>query len=230
MSIEMTVPDLVQQDLTTYPSASTLQCAILNALFDCHLSTADFALPGNLWTSYFDYYHDQCLMAISHGGGLARLMRNHHDIVRIVKLLRDPENTRESIKDTIKDIEREMKMNSDLEISDEVTFNAIDLAARLSLMILVGDFRQVLHGGERTLVWREGQLRASLEADFCRTGLLERDHVKLEKLFNGRSLERIAGIQIIWTSNLADHLRMQNDDRAVSIFHHASFLKSQQER
>jgi hypothetical protein len=51
-----------------------------------------------------------------------------------------------------------------------------------------------------------------------------RENVKLEKIFNARNLERIAGIEIRWTSNLVDHLRMRNDDTAVEIFHYASFL------
>jgi hypothetical protein len=57
--------------------------------------------------------------------------------------------------------------------------------------------------------------------------------VKLEKLFNARSLERIGGISIDWTNNLADHLRVKddrNDKIKVAIFHYASFLKTLKKR
>ncbi|KAF2178669.1 hypothetical protein K469DRAFT_731671 [Zopfia rhizophila CBS 207.26] len=47
-------------------------------------------------------------------------------------------------------------------------------------------------------------------------------------MFTASNLERIAGIQIKLTDNLADHLRMiDKEDKFVAIFHHASFLKRQ---
>ena len=33
----------------------------------------------------------------------------------------------------------------------------------------------------------------------------------------------------MWTDNLADHLRLTDDDKRVHIFHHASFLEAQRE-
>jgi hypothetical protein len=54
------------------------------------------------------------------------------------------------------------------------------------------------------------------------------ESVKLEKIFNARNLEHIAGIKVRWTSNLADHLRMRDDDTAVELFHYASFLRFHQ--
>jgi hypothetical protein len=53
------------------------------------------------------------------------------------------------------------------------------------------------------------------------------DSIKLEKSFNALNVQRIGGIKIWWTNNLADHLRMMDDDKAVFVFHHASFLEHQ---
>jgi len=50
----------------------------------------------------------------------------------------------------------------------------------------------------------------------------------MNKIFTARNIDRIGGIRIRWTNNLADHLRLSDDDGAVFIFHHASFLKFQQ--
>jgi hypothetical protein len=47
------------------------------------------------------------------------------------------------------------------------------------------------------------------------------DHVKLERLFTARNIERVADIQVIWTSNLADHLQLEDDDTKVRLFSHA---------
>jgi hypothetical protein len=40
----------------------------------------------------------------------------------------------------------------------------------------------------------------------------------------------MAGLEIVWTDNLADHLRLTDDDTKVHIFHHASFLEIQRTR
>jgi hypothetical protein len=55
-------------------------------------------------------------------------------------------------------------------------------------------------------------------------------HIKLEKQFNALNLQRIAGIRISWTDNLADHLRMMDGDKTVAVFYHASFLEYQKHR
>jgi len=51
--------------------------------------------------------------------------------------------------------------------------------------------------------------------------------VKLDRPFTARNLERIAGLKIVWTDNLPDHLRLMRDDTEVAIYHHASFLEHQ---
>lgn len=55
------------------------------------------------------------------------------------------------------------------------------------------------------------------------------DHVKLERLFTARNIERLADIQVIWTSNLADHLQLEDDDTKVRLFSHTSFLELHRE-
>lgn len=51
--------------------------------------------------------------------------------------------------------------------------------------------------------------------------------VVFPRSFNARMLEHIAGFEIVWTSNLLDHLLMvDNDDkRYVYIFHQVNFLE-----
>lgn len=77
----------------------------------------------------------------------------------------------------------------------------------------------------RPLEWRGGSIRTFLYAEFPASRRLTREHVKLERLFQAYNLERIAGIKIRWTNNLADHLRMiGDDDEEVAIFGCASYL------
>ena len=227
MSVEMELQEVLLQELqdeTKHPYSSLLKCAILTSIFGSK-TAADFMKNANLWGGYFEYYTSECETAMS-VGRLHWVVKTHQDIVRIVELLRDPSNSRESIKDK----EKVRIVTTQPQVSDEVIYNAIDLAARLGFMTLIGSSEQVFRGGERCVTWDGGQLDTVLATEFSRTGVLEKEHVKLEKLFNARSLDRIAGLQIIWTSNLANHLRVQNDDKEVSMFHYASFLTSQKQR
>lgn len=57
-----------------------------------------------------------------------------------------------------------------------------------------------------------------------------KEHGKLGKIFNARNFERIAKIEVRWTNNLADHLRMRDDDKAVELFHCASLLALRKRR
>ncbi|KAF2135768.1 uncharacterized protein K452DRAFT_281038 [Aplosporella prunicola CBS 121167] len=81
--------------------------------------------------------------------------------------------------------------------------------------------------GQSRLVWKEGTLRDLISSHFGNTQSLAKEHVKLEKVFNARNLVRMAGLEVVWTHNLADHLRLYNDDKSVAIFHHVTFLKYQ---
>ncbi|KAL9100442.1 MAG: hypothetical protein Q9163_004187 [Psora crenata] len=79
--------------------------------------------------------------------------------------------------------------------------------------------------GRKELKWEHGSLQEFIHTHFGVPGKLNNERVKLERLFVARNLERITGISIFWTNNLADHLRMMEHDTQVAIFHHASFLE-----
>jgi hypothetical protein len=83
-------------------------------------------------------------------------------------------------------------------------------------------------GGEQ-LHWTEGSIKDCIGKHFkVPENLTEK--VKLEPAFTTLNLGRIAGLEIEWTANLGDHLRLKDDDKTVAIFHHASFLECQHKR
>ncbi|KAG9230746.1 hypothetical protein BJ875DRAFT_384492 [Amylocarpus encephaloides] len=209
----MLVSDPLSQEVGIYVSSSEHKCAILKALFGCQLSVDDFARSPKIWGGYFEYYHEQSIMALSNNG-LSNVVQTHGDVVSMVKLLQVPEHTRE----TIQKLEKARLEDLKRDVDHEKICNAIDLGVKLGMMLL---------GGEGVLAWQDDQLLVSLSTEFSKVGLLEKEKVRLDKLFNARNLDHIAGLKIVWTSNLADHLRVQNDDTEVSIFHCASFLKCQ---
>jgi len=54
--------------------------------------------------------------------------------------------------------------------------------------------------------------------------------VRLERIFIAPNIELIGDIQIVWTDNLADHLRMSEDDTKVAIYSHSQFLKMNRDK
>ena len=93
-------------------------------------------------------------------------------------------------------------------------------------MITIGNFEYGF-SSRPDLEWTNGSLKDFVHDYFNGAIEVGYEKVKFEKSFNARNLNRIDGIEIIWTDNLADHLKMIGDDTQVAIFHYASFLKHQ---
>lgn len=101
------------------------------------------------------------------------------------------------------------------------------LATRLLSMLKIGPMKGYSMPGTE-LPWAPDprcSIREHVNAEFDTK--FEAVDVKLPRLFNACNMERIAGIEICWTSNLIDHLKMRDDDTTVTIFYHAAFLKAQ---
>jgi hypothetical protein len=80
------------------------------------------------------------------------------------------------------------------------------------------------------LRWTNSSLKDHLEAHFCASQASSGDSFRFDRTFIALNMERVAGIRICWTNDLADHLRVVTDGvKQVSIFHHASFLERARE-
>ncbi|KAH6677287.1 hypothetical protein B0J14DRAFT_615536 [Halenospora varia] len=86
-------------------------------------------------------------------------------------------------------------------------------------MVDLGGLRNGIRTGQTNRNWDGRSLRDFVGKLFPNTKELS-DEVKLKKLFNAYHLQRFASIQIIWTSNLADHLQLEDDDTSAKIFSH----------
>lgn len=211
-------------DLRAYLCDET-KCAILNAIWGSNFTTQQFAQDPSLENSYFKYYDEQCKHVL-HFKRLGNVLKKHAHIIDIIQKLRHSNATRQQ---EIDDLRSKLRLQS-LSSSDALISQAIDLAVRIWLMVDIGKVPDSLVPCQTPLVWANGTLKEFIENQFSPPVAVQKQiRIKLDKIFTARNLECIAGLQIIWTDNLSDHLRLTADtvadDRCISIFHHASVLK-----
>ncbi len=169
--------------------------------------------------SYFKYYAQQCNLIGRHENGEYSSVETHRDIMTMAKLLKQS-LTRVEVRKHMTDVLKSANITQQ--------DNAINLVARLMLMIRIGKVpHEFCEGRYLEWDWEGGSLSDFVHQNFAVPPTRDRDRIKLEKSFNALNVQRIGGIKIWWTDNLADHLQMMDDDKAVFIFHHASFLEHQ---
>jgi hypothetical protein len=174
------------------------------------------------WEPYFCYYQNQCEHAL-HEQGKHVLVRTHQHIVDIACKL---EQDREGIKADLKVLFTTEEMLSN---GDEILDNTVDLVARLCVMVNIGAFKSTVTQSAKFL-WDTPNLKDCLRNCFTTTHEVNDGNIRFEKVFTAFNMQRIANIEICWTNDLADHLRMvDDDDKKVAIFHHASFLRYQRD-
>lgn len=207
-------------DLRQLPLPLNSRLAIMKSFWGSAVTLSEYEQQSKYTDSYFRYYEEQCRAMLCDGGdGDSALIRTHADIALIVQLFKDRRHARESIEDILR-----QKLPQELHSGGPKVKNAIDFASRLWLMVHVGTFTRGLIPGQTAIAWKTGSLHNLIDTHFSFQQTL-RAPVKLEKTFTARNIERIAGIKIIWTDNLADHLRMRDDDTRVALFHHVSLLE-----
>jgi hypothetical protein len=113
--------------------------------------------------------------------------------------------------------------------------DVVNLVSRLILMIEVGSLEKAsgfMHQtGPRPLpIWDEDSLDSLTGKVFPIPSQQTYSGMTMTPDLSAWSLENVAGIKIEFTDNLADHLRLTNNNSQVYIFHHVAFLESQRHR
>ncbi|KEF60828.1 uncharacterized protein A1O9_02390 [Exophiala aquamarina CBS 119918] len=164
---------------------------------------------------YLEYYRKECCHAL-HDGGRHVICRYHSDILEIAK-----EILNGTPKERLRNQLRSRWAQPNPENLETAIDASIDLTARLVSMANIGMLQFGVSAGIK-LPWEGGSIQDLINGHFVRPGHQEAN-ARLERNFKGCNLNRNAGIKIVWTSNLADHLRITDEE--VAVFHHASFLK-----
>ncbi|KAH7397960.1 hypothetical protein BKA64DRAFT_53869 [Cadophora sp. MPI-SDFR-AT-0126] len=212
------------------PLSDAAKVAIVSSLWNFAFGISDPNGDPLKLATYLRYYEEQCREFL-HQCTSRRLVvctKTHRDVVMLVHLLRLANIGAPSTKGEIVAALRTVIPLADPLASDDVLSDAVDFGARLMLMMDIRADRRGNHViNQVPIQWGDCTLRIVIHSQFNTTKELSTP-VRLERIFTAASLEHIANIKIVWTDNLADHLRMSEDDTQVAVYSHAQFLKLDQ--
>jgi len=172
---------------------------------------------------YFHYYNTECRNALFQGGDHTTV-RKHEDIITIAKSLEDG-LTKKEIQIPLLQLDTKNRSNK---VIEQMAIGSIRLVVRLMLMVDIGPIPDTRIQGRAHLKWQDEDktLKEFLGNHFVESCVYPED-VKFRSDFNAYNIHRYAGLNIQWTDNLYDHLRLIEDETVLCIFHHATFLKWQ---
>jgi hypothetical protein len=188
-------PDILQNALRLSVQTPTSRLELARSLWEPQnrhsLATETFQPPN--FEAYFGYYQDQCITWIcdkfSQDTSQDKTHRQLVDKAREIAGL---------------DAQQLLPL---LLSQDGAERSWMFLVVRVLTMIDVGGLASGIRLGQVSRNWTHGSLKDFIKSTFPDNKELP-DNVKLERLFTARSLEWVADIQVIWTSNLADHLQL----------------------
>ena len=188
--------------LSPMPIKPPLQQAIIQQIFQIDHS-------ANLDAYFRDWVEEQCDAATGQVS-----VQTYREILHIISFLQANLSRGEIV----------TKLHVQCDDEDLIAAS-IDLAARIWLTLSIGTLPNSLSLGTR-VTWNDGPLSTTVHSLWPLPRLS--DSIKLPKSFHAANIEKIAGIKIEWTSNLVDHLRLEDDDTKVLIYHQLSFLELHQ--
>lgn len=158
---------------------------------------------------------------MTHELGVQKMVQDSELVSDVAKLLRSDFSRQE----VISGVKKRFKGQVGVEYCEEM----VCFTARLLVMMNVGRLMSEAHL-RRNVPWESSSLRNCVDDHFSEDPKMCCESIKLPKAFNAWGIENIGGIKVKLTDNLADHLLLVEDDTAVLVFHHASFLECQDTR
>lgn len=205
--------------LLAVPTTIEEQAWIVSAMFGIDINKDDYKPFLSGINSYFqDWYDQQCRDCAQNVS-----IRTHGDLAKVVGYLQEENATLNSVFGKIRLELYESVKTSQLEAS-------VILALRVCCAVSIGEIEGSYPPGQ-ILPWPgnpDAAISEQINSKFAPQSLTD-EVVKLPRLFNAKNVTKIAGIQVCWTSNLADHLLMRDDESKITVFHYASILKLQSE-
>ncbi|KAK5629982.1 hypothetical protein RRF57_005697 [Xylaria bambusicola] len=176
----------------------------------------------SIWIVTLTDYASQCHKFLLDGGRHVSVS-THADVVDIVSQIhQDKERT--SLHQQVS-----RQLGGGCPNTHNSVNGSLNLCSRLLIMTSIGE-PPLGTDGPNTIRWDTGTLRDFTDSYFgpANSGVqLHPDNAQIGRIFTALNLTKIGGMRIEWTRNLADHLRLVDDDNTVSIFDCVGFLKFQ---
>ena len=222
----------LKTSVTVCPLSSRVRSRLLTLLWGTTISTHSIDSKAIDTDAYFEYYSQQCDSFSTDQFNAAidasePPVKTHQDVLDVVAQLSSNKKERDTIVRDLIALRSRSAADSNTRPAchdEDGIQNSVNWAARLLTMMEIGKIRCAF-SSRKPLLWDTGPLCDFL-SDVLTPQKLESTHVRLEKVFNAWNLERLAGIHVEWTNDLASHLRLRDDDKRLLIFHHATFLES----
>ena len=198
-----------------------LRLFFLRTIFGFDLAAAVVQETDDAFESYFNRYAVLCKLAANKDRAIENV--NHWQMANIVTVLRASSLTKEQVFEQCLGLLKGTAESMEWRLFD-VGMILIDVAAQLWLMLSVGKFPGDISYDEPFL-WELGESQNALFERHFSPQHQSDDFVKLPQTFTAAHLEQIAGIKVVWTNNLADHLLLKDDDTKLMLFHQVSILQ-----
>lgn len=221
----MSAKDLARP-LTDTDLTDPLRLAIVNGIFQSNLTTEEFlSRDGGLSAWFRDWVEEQCPAATNQVSA-----KTYQDLLQLLTCIQSHCQSKSRLEVTDQICAKFSSANPVLASDPQnAKLNAsLTLAARLWLSISIDSLPHFFTPGY-VIRWDSDQCLSDAVGKEFSPKSQSAETVKLPKVFTAANLEKIAGIQVQWTSNLADHLALKDDDKTVMFFHQASFLELSRE-
>lgn len=184
------MPSLTSDILSTTELSVEMKRTIVESLFGKDKIGCDAPAEDVKSSAFWDFYMKSCKQVARR-----RALRTHQDVLDFVQQVRTGR-----IRAEVRDKLRSRVTASNVYEEDEMLDRCMDLAARLVTMSDVGSYRLLLDQEQDHESWPDvSSLGTVIDKRFRAQNDLKDMKVKLEKKFTALNLERVAGIEIVWT-------------------------------
>ena len=199
----------------------TLRWFFLNTIFELELEPMAIQWRDNSLEAFFSRYNLLCNLAASHDRIIESITHWHFALI-VILVKGNPSDVRHQV---LSQIPGSQPMDGDRHGWDpHLSATLLDLAAGVWSMLSIGTFPGDISYDE-PIHWEENESLADVIGKCLPSKPGSQDLVKLPQTFTAAHLEQIGGIDVIWTSNLADHLLLKDDDTKLMLFHQVSVLQ-----
>ena len=197
------------------------RACFINTIFDLNLDVAELHCWDNGLEAFFSRYATLCSLAANTNRTIVNI--THWQLASFIKQLKEETwRTRLQLVGVVFDSSFFTWDNSTVGkyLAPSVLDLAVDVWSMLSVAKFPGDISY-----DEPIPWESNVPLTDLVCKCFPLIPESQEIVKLPQAFTAAHLEKIGGIQVVWTSNLADHLLLKEDDTKLMLFHQVSILR-----